>query len=166
MKMILATLTFLFWAQAHAAIEVGEMVPNRCWAKLGGGEFCLDDAKGSVRVLVHNAGWCVPCNEEMTALSPASKKFKDAKVTFVSLSAAGFEFGSLPTMEFLQEWKDKHQIPFTVAASPKDAGKAYFEPPLYIPNVVIVGKDGNLFYKEFSPEMDVLFERIDAALAQ
>lgn len=149
-----------------AVIEKGQVVSNRCWKTVEEKQVCLEDFKGSVKVLIHNAGWCGPCNMEMDELAKRVVEFDGKPVTFLSLSAYGWTSGSLPTTQFLTEWRDRHHIPFTVAASPKDAGKDFFAPPLYIPNVVIVDRKGNLFYKEFAPEVDELFAQVNAALSQ
>jgi len=100
----------------------------------------------------------------MRELAARAKEFDGEPVTFLSLSAQGDAHGSLPTTEFLKSWRDRHRIPFLVAASPKDAGKQFFAPPIYIPNLAVVGKDGKLTYKAVAPEVDTLFAEIKKAL--
>lgn len=157
--------TLVLTAQAGwAALEKGEVVPNKCYTTVEGKQFCLDDAKDRVRVLIHNAGWCGPCNEEMDNLVPHIKDYDGMPVTFVSISGYGWISGSNPDAQFLQEWKDKHKIPFTVVGAFKDVGKIFFDPPLFIPNVVIIGKDGRVAYKEVAPEVDVMLQEVNAAL--
>ena len=148
-----------------AALEKGDVVPNKCYTTVDAKQFCLDDAKDTVRVLIHSAGWCGPCNEEMQKLAPlVGENYKGMPVTFVSISAYGWTSGSMPDQTFLTEWKNKYSIPFTVVGSPRDAGKAYFDPPLFIPNVAIIGKDGRLAYKEVAPEVDVLLQEVNSLL--
>lgn len=159
-------IALLFVPVAFAAIEKGQPVADKCWTNSDAKTVCINDFKTNVRVLIHSAGWCGPCNEEMSQLAPRVKEFEGKPVTFISLSAYGWESGTMPDMTFLNEWKNKFKIPFPVAASPRDAGKVYFDPPLFIPNTVIIDRMGNLFYKEFAPEIDVLFDQVKAALAK
>lgn len=149
---------------ALAALEKGDVVPNKCYTTVDAKQFCLDDAKDTVRVLIHNAGWCGPCNEEMQHLVPEMTQYKGMPVTFVSVSAYGWTSGSMPDQKFLTEWKNKFSIPFTVVGSPRDAGKTFFDPPHFIPNVAIIGKDGRLAYKEVAPEVNVLLQEVNSLL--
>ena len=149
-----------------AVIEKGEFVPNRCWTTVDDKPFCLDYALDTVRVLIHSAGWCGPCNIEMSELASRVKEFEGKPVTFINLAVQGWAHGSMPTKEFMTQWKEKHKIPFTVAASPKDAGTAYFTPPLYVPSVVIIDRNGVLVYKNSGDEVDTVFAEINAALSQ
>lgn len=151
---------------ARPVIEVGQDVPDMCWSGIGEQRICLSGFADTVRVLVYSTGWCPACNQEMSELAPRAKEFEGQPVTFVSLSAQGDQHGSEPTEDFLKSWKERHNIPFLVAASPKDAGKSFFAPPLYIPNVAIVGKDGKLAYKAVGPEVDAVFAEIKKALAR
>jgi len=160
----LGILGCLLAGQAVAVVQKGEIVPNKCWQTVDEKQFCLDDAKDTVRVLIHSAGWCGPCNAEMAELAPKVGQFNGKPVTFISISGNGWEHGSLPTTDFLKAWQSKYAIPFPVVASPKDAGKAYFEPPLYIPNVVIIDKAGRLIYKDFAPGVETIFAEVNAAL--
>lgn len=150
----------LITLHAQALIQVGENVPNKCWKTVEETEFCLDDAKDTVRVLLYNTGWCGDCNAEFTKLVPRVKELSNQPVTFVSLSAAGWTRPAPPDLQFLIEWKEKHEIPFTVAASPKDAGKLFFESPQTIPNVAIVDKTGKLAYKSIEGSLDEMFKEI------
>lgn len=161
------TLTFLMLtafllgaSRAFGVYQVGDPVPNLCWNTSGLSQVCLDYAPGVVRVLLFNAGWCGPCNEEFKEIGPKVKEFDGKPVIFVSLSSDGWTNGSKPDSTFLREWEVKHNIPFLVAASPKDAGKKFFDPPLYIPNVAIIGKDGKLAYKAVNPGVSAVFEEV------
>ena len=91
-------------------------------------------------------------------------EIKDKAVTFISLSAQGDLPGAPPTKEFLKSWKERHGIPFLVVASPRDVGKNFFAPPIYIPNAVIIGRDNRLVFKGVSPTIDQLFAEIRKAL--
>jgi peroxiredoxin len=146
--------------RAQAVFEVGQTVPDQCWKTIDDGEFCLVAAHHTVRVLLFGSGWCGACNEEFQELVPKSSEFNLKPVTFVSLSAAGWTRPAPPDQAFLKEWKDKFQIPFIVAASPKDAGTKFFEPPIYIPSVAVIDQTGKLAYKAVEPGVEPLFQEI------
>lgn len=155
----------LFWTlSAFSILQVGDPVPNLCWKDQSSANFCLDDAKNTVRVLNYGTGWCPDCNVEMAALAPKSKKYSGKPVIFLSLSAASFESGGEPTPEFLKAWKQKHSIPFPVLASPKDPGRLFFDPPFSIPNFVIVDQAGKLAFKSAEVGIDEIFKEIDQLL--
>lgn len=165
--------TFLLFALVvcgvvNAAVyEVGDTVENLCWKDVDENNFCLDSAKDEVRVLLYNTGWCPPCNSEFQELSPQVREFKNKPVKFISLSAAGWSKQSLPDTKFLNEWKNKHSLDdFVVAASPKDPGKKFFEPPIYIPNVAIIGKDGKLAYKAVNPGVNAILAQVRRLMKQ
>jgi thiol-disulfide isomerase/thioredoxin len=164
MKILMVLGVFcVFSVHALAVIEVGQNVPDQCWNTSEGTQFCLSSASNTVRVLLFNAGWCPPCNQEFSELIPEVGQFANEPVTFVSLSAQGFTHGASPNQQFLQQWKEKYSIPFTVAASPNNFGTD-FETESYIPNVAIITKDQMLFYAAIAPGVDVTFQQINAAL--
>lgn len=127
---------------------------------------CHPQFVGNVRVLIYGAGWCPDCNKEMSVLAKRSAEFLDKPVTFISLSSQGDLQGQPPTPEFLRSWKERHQIPFLVLASPKDSGRYFFAPPLFIPNVVVIGRDNRLAYKAIGASVDELFAEIKKALGE
>ena len=147
-------------------IEVGDNVPEFCWTDVHDMKLCHPTFVNTVRVLIYGTGWCPDCNKEMAAIVARVNTYKDKAVTFISLSAQGDLAGAPPTLEFLKTWKERHQIPFYVAASPRDAGKNFFAPPIYIPNVVIIGRDNRLVYKAVSPSVDEIFAEIKKALGE
>ena len=149
----------LFALQAQAVIEVGDGVPDQCWKTSETTDYCLNQTQ-TIRVLLFNSGWCGSCNEEFQALIPAITEFDGKPITFISLSAAGWSRPAPPNSKFLQQWKEKHNIPFTVAASPKDLGASFFEPPHYIPNVAVIDQTGKLRYKAIEPGVEGLLKEI------
>lgn len=151
---------------AFGVYEIGEVVENLCWQDVEENQICLNDSSNQVRVLLYNAGWCGPCNTEMAEISPKSKQYEGKPVKFISLSASGWKSSEPPSTPFLKEWKSKHKIPFAVAASPKDAGKKFLAPPIYIPNVVIIDPSGKLAYKEINPGVDAILEEVDRLLGR
>lgn len=154
-------LIFTFLAQASFGVyQIGDTVSNLCWKNDVAEQICLADYPNRVRVLVYNTGWCPDCNSEMSALAPKSTEFANNPVTFLSLSSEGFRKGVQADAEFLKLWKAKHSIPFPVALSPRDVGKLFLEPPIYIPNVAVVDTTGKLAFKEVEPNLDKLFATI------
>ena len=133
------------WAQAT---PVGERIPNVCYDTVEGTQFCTGNQAGNVQVFVFNAGWCGPCNSEMDDVVDLYPQFEGKAVTFASLSGAGWSHGSKVDRQFLQEWKDKHQIPFVVAGKSKDFGKQ-FGASGTIPFAVVVDKQGNIAQSGF-----------------
>lgn len=150
--------------RAFAAVEVGEPSPKLCYMDIDDNKVCVDQMKGAVVVLIYSTGWCPACNEEMKELVPRVKEFQGKPVVFISLSSQGDQKPSDPDKAFLLKWKKRYNIPFTVAASPKDAGAKYFDPPYYIPAVVILDKDAKLAAKEQGMSIDDMFAVIKAKL--
>jgi peroxiredoxin len=149
---------------ALGALEIGEQAPGLCYPDVDENQICVETMKGAVVVLIYSTGWCPACNDEMRELAPRVKEFTGKPVVFVSLSSQGDTHGSAPDKNFLASWKKRHNIPFTVAASPKDAGKAFFDPPYYIPAVVVLDKQGKLLAKEQGMSVDDLFAVIQKNL--
>jgi peroxiredoxin len=144
--------------------EVGDTVQNMCWTNDENKQVCLDDYKNTVRVLVYNAGWCGPCNEEFDELSPRVREYEGKPVTFISLSAAGYSRNAPADQSFLQSWRQRHGIPagFVVAASPRDYGTHFGQNA--IPNAAVVDANGKLTYKDVAPGVDGLFQEINKVL--
>jgi len=147
-------------------IEVGDNVPEFCWSGIDDNKVCLPNYANTVRVLIYGTGWCPDCNREMQELVPRVGEFHAKPVTFISLSSQGDVQGAPPTKEFLVAWRDRHKIPFIVAASPRDAGKNFFAPPIYIPNVVVIGRDNRLAYKAIEPKIEDLLAEIRKTLGE
>jgi peroxiredoxin len=151
--------------KSFSVIEIGEMVPDRCWKALDVQEVCLSNLQDRVRVLIFSAGWCPECNQEFQRLVPRLHEIANLPVDLISLSAAGWKKTSPPDQTFLKQWKDSHQIPFAVAASPKDAGQEFFE-QVYIPNFVVLDKKGRLAYKYAGSDIDRLFATVRKLAAE
>lgn len=147
---------------ALAIYQVGDVVADDCWKDLNGDEVCLDDHKDTVRVLLYNAGWCGPCQQEFQELGPEARQFRNDPVKFFSLSIEGYRRGAPADSTFLTSWKNRHGLgDFVVAASPRDAGRDFFNPPYYIPSVAIIGKDGLLVYKAVNPGAHAIVNQVE-----
>ncbi len=130
------------------ALGTDRAIPKVCYDTLEGTQFCTTDGVGNVQVFVYNAGWCGPCNGEMSELSRLYSEFEGEPVIFASLSGEGWSRGAKPNAQFLGEWKAKHNIPFVVAGKFRDFGKA-FNSPGSIPFAVVVDKAGNVVKSGF-----------------
>ena len=159
-------LIFVCVPRAEAVIEVGEDVPEYCWISMEEKIVCHPQFVGNVKVLIYGTGWCPECNKEIAVFAKRTGEFNDKPVTFISLSSQGDLQGIAPTPDFLRSWKERHQIPFLVLASPKDSGRYFFAPPLFIPNVVVIGRDNRLAFKAISPSVDEVFAEIKKALGE
>jgi peroxiredoxin len=146
------------------ALNIGDTAPNLCYLDLSENQVCVDQMKGAVVVLIYSTGWCPACQAEMKELVPRVKEFQGKSVVFISLSSQGDGHGSEPDKKFLESWQKRYNIPFTVAASPKDAGKSFFDPPYYIPATVVLDKSGKLIGKEQGMSVDDLFALINKNL--
>ena len=157
---------FLFLCSTTFAVyNVGDQVGESCYEKLDGGQFCLSYGEGAVRVIVNNAGWCPPCNDELKELGKSAHlEFNPMEVIFISLSAEGYSRNTKPDQTFLASWKEKHKIPFIVAGDYKNFGKDYFSSPA-IPNVAILDRSGKLFWKAIGPEVSEVYAEVRKALA-
>jgi len=123
---------------------------------------------GFASVLLFNAGWCGPCNAEFKELVPAMEKFAGKHVVFISLSSDGYGSGSGADEKFLKSWDAKFgmgkaKASWVVAASPHNAGQDYFKSPS-IPNVVILGADGKVFWKAISPGVRAISAKVESVL--
>lgn len=108
-----------------SVLRAEDFIPRLCYTDIDQNQFCTHDNVGKVQVYLYNAGWCPPCNEEMDELAAAYPEFENAPVVFASLSGEGFSHGTPPDATFLKGWKNKHQIPFTVAGKNRDFGKTF-----------------------------------------
>ncbi len=162
MKALLASLFFVFVTQAVADERIGQV----CYDQLGSRtQFCTQDNVGSkVQVLIYNAGWCSPCNDEMDELGDIYPEFQNSAVVFASLSGEGYSHGAKPDQAFLQSWKTKHNIKFTVAGKYKDFG-GIFGNPGSIPFAVIVDKAGTISSSGYMSASQIA-SKVRALLAQ
>ncbi len=151
-----------------AVVGVGQTAPYQCWATDNSTQYCLSKNPTAIQVLLYNAGWCPDCNQEFTDLSKGVGQFDGKGVIFISLSANGFDNASPPDATFLAQWRARFNLPasFIVAASPNDAGMTYFNPPYYIPAVVIIDQNGTVVYEAVEPGADVIFDQVNSLLNQ
>jgi len=166
MKNKFLTLALCFLSlPAFALYQIGDKVSDISWTDVNNDTIHLSDHGNQIRVLLFNAGWCGPCNSEMDELVPQVSEFNQKQVTFISLSAEGWERGDSPDQTFLRSWKKKHHIPFFVAASPDDFGSD-FSDQSYIPLVAIIDSHGKLAYSAVSPGADAIVQEVRSLLSK
>lgn len=153
----------LFVLPAYALMNVGDTMPNLSWKTVDETTVSLEEMKGAIKVLLYNGGFCGPCNTEFSQLVPRVGEFDGKPVVFISLSVAGWSQSSSPTTQFLREWKDRWDIPFTVAAASRKEPYSFFSNPL-LPNVVIVDGDNKLAYRAINPGVNAIFNKVKALL--
>ena len=171
LKHLLWILTFC--SPTLAVIEVGEEIPtDQCYELTGEqAAVCIMDGLWKIQVLIHNAGWCGPCNAEMDEIADLARQYQGKPVRFISISGAGWSQGSAPNEQFLGEWVERHNIPtdrtdFIVTGKRGYFGQAFTSSP-YIPNLAILDQVGILVKKGTGSEVPAyeVRETIDDLLA-
>ncbi|MBY0371480.1 peroxiredoxin family protein, partial [bacterium] len=125
-RLVLLVGMVLMVESASALFGVGNKPTNYCWTDYQGQKVCLEDPaiQHRVRVLLYNAGWCGPCNDEFGELKDATDEYQGKPVTFISLSSEGWNYGSRADASFLSNWRTTHKLDqamadFIVASSPR-----------------------------------------------
>lgn len=151
----------LFSSHAFALgeVDIEDDVPNFCWQDASAKSICLYDAKDNLKVLIYTTGYCDECVAAMPDLVSRLNTLKGMPVVFYNLVVEGDKQGDEPTADVMKAWQSKFNIPFTVAASPEDAGTAFFF-EAQAPTVVVVDKDNTLDYKSKKIDLDELFSEI------
>lgn len=144
--LVLLAACALLQNKVYASEYTPKELTKICYDTVDGSQFCTTDNLGKVQVFIYNAGWCPPCNSEVSELSRNYNQFEGEPVVFASLSGEGFQHGSKPDQAFLKAWKAKHNIPFVVAGKYKDFGKTYGATGT-IPFTAIVDGAGNIVAK-------------------
>jgi len=163
MKTLRLLCLFVAFPQCGFALfGVGDKPTNYCWKDSQDAQICLEDPdlQNRVRVLLYNAGWCGPCNDEFGDIKDATDEFEGKLVTFISLSSEGWNYGSRADKKFLNDWRTTHKLDqakasFVVAGSARDAGKDFFK-DTYIPNVVVIDLNGEVAYKAINPGVSAI----------
>lgn len=166
MKPYIFALLAIVSLSSHAIYKLGETPADKGWADASGKIHKLSETRGKVSVLLHSAGWCRPCNEEIKSLVPKSEReFAGKDVVFYSLSCDGWKNASGVTKDFLLEWDKAYSISackanWLVLNSMRDCGKSYFRPGSGIPNVAILDKDGKLVFSGVGPSPEAVISTV------
>jgi len=132
-----------------AKLKVGDTVPNYCWKDIETKTVCLDDFKNTVRVMLYNSTYCGWDNLLFQELVPNVSEFAGKPVTFISLTVGGK----------LEEWKEKHNIPFTVARGTRQ--EMYdFTDQIATPLSVIVDSENKLTFAKLGSNKTAIFTEI------
>lgn len=167
MRTWILTLGFLLLARpSFSVVQLGETVPDMCWNTSENWMLCLSDIRSAVVVLMYGAGWCPGCNDEASEVASRFSEMNGKPVIFISLSSEGFSHGAPVDQAFLNSWKQKHKIPFHVAAAPRDPGKQFFSPPNYIPAVAVIDGEGKLAFKDIEPPISKLFQEVNRLIKE
>ena len=129
-KLAVATLFAGAFFTAHAALKVGDTLPDLASFQLDGK---LPDAlKGKVVIVDFWASWCVPCAKSFPVLDELQKKYGDKLVVLavnVDEKAANME-------KFLA----KHTVSFTVVRDAKQKLVAVAEPQTMPTSFILDGE--------------------------
>lgn len=148
------------------AYQIGETVPNLCWKDATAQSVCLDDFSDHVKVLDFGAGWCGPCNTKMAELTKRVSEFSGQKVKFFSNSIHGWQNPSTPSPQFLNEWRNRHNIPASMAVVAAPIHQLYeFSPDGYIPTLAVVDQRNVLSYRKVGASINELFAEVKRLLA-
>jgi len=165
---ITVTMFLILGQSAQAVYQVGDVVSDQCYRDVKQISVCLEDHTNEVRVLLYNAGWCGPCNQEFQELRNEVTAFSREPVKFISLSAQGWERKAPADQKFLMEWQSRHGIAglanVIIASAPNDFGFAFFGSRPFIPNVAIIDRDGKLAYKAVNPGARAIISQIQTLL--
>ncbi len=143
-KILFLGLGLLVSSLSFAALQVGDTLPSLCWTAMDGTQIC-SDKPAQVHVLMYNAGYCGPCNQEFSEVIPKLNGMDTKGIAITSLSIAGWNAGEPADATFLGEWKAKHDIPFTVATANRNELKLFDEIP-GIPTTVVTDAFGKITY--------------------
>jgi peroxiredoxin len=148
-RMRLALVVLALCVRAFGSqIQVGEPVPNFCWKDIDSRTICLDDFKGSVKVLLYNQSGCGWDDVLFDDLLPLLGEFTAKPVTFISLTLRGD----------LATWKAKHSIPFAVARGGPEARDLTDQ--LATPLTVVIDQDGLLSFSKTGTKAQLLMTEI------
>ena len=143
-KKIFVVLGLFVASLSFASLQVGDTLPTLCWTAIDGTKVCTDKP-AHIHVLMYNAGYCGPCNQEFSEVVPKLGGLDTTGMEITSLSIAGWSAGTPADVTFLGEWKAKHSIPFTVAAANRSELKLFDEIP-GIPTTVVTDAFGKITY--------------------
>ena len=166
MKYLVLMIVGLFALPALATFQAGDSLPNFSWTDANGQSHQLTDSDGNVRVLIYDAGFCGPCNDEVQALLPRVNEFAGQPVVFISVSVAGYSHDAPADAAFLQQWQNQYNFPFLVVGTDRKELALYSDQP-GTPTNVIVSKDDKLVQTIEGYDdggIDTMFAAIKSAL--
>ncbi|MCB0416448.1 MAG: redoxin family protein [Bdellovibrionaceae bacterium] len=165
MKKVIIILGVVLFSNAFA-YEVGDTVPNLCWTDATGVSVCLDHYPDTVKVVDFGAGWCGPCNSKMSELARRVSEFDGMRVKFFSNSIHGWQNPSSPSAQFLNEWRNRHKIPASMAVVAAPIQQLYeFSPEGYIPALAVIDQNNVMSYREVGASINTVFAEVRRLLA-
>ena len=129
--------------------------------KLAGGRLASRDLLGQVVLLDVWATWCVPCRDSL----PFYQSLADAYgVTGLRVVAVSVDSNTAEVKQFVAE----HLLTFDVLLDPEGSLASRLDLPT-IPTLLLLGRDGNVFWKHAGFETrdkPTIKERVHAALGK
>ena len=129
-KIILATLLAGIFSTAHAALKVGDTLPDLATFKLEG--KLPDTLKGKIVVVDFWASWCLPCAESFPVMDELQKKYGDRVV----ILAVNVDEKAAKMEKFLT----KHPVTFTVVRDGSQKLVAAVEPETMPTSFILDGE--------------------------
>jgi thiol-disulfide isomerase/thioredoxin len=132
--LMLAALVAGSFSTAHAALKVGDALPDLTSLNLEG--KLPDSLKGKVVIVDFWASWCGPCAQSFPVLDELQKKYKDQGLVIV---AASVDEKASKMEAFLK----KNPVSFTVVRDAEHKLVATAEPQT-MPTSFIIDRDGKV----------------------
>jgi thiol-disulfide isomerase/thioredoxin len=132
-KFALALLLAGIFSTAHAALKVGDTLPDLASYKLEG--KLPDSLKGKIVILDFWASWCLPCAESFPVMDELQKKYGDRLV----IIAVNVDETAAKKDLFLK----KHPVAFTIVRDAEQKLVADISPET-MPTSFVVDGDGKV----------------------
>ena len=129
-KIIFTALLTGIFATAHAALKVGDTLPDLASFKLEG--KLPDTLKGKIVVVDFWASWCLPCAESFPVMDELQKKYGDRVV----ILAVNVDEKAAKMEKFLT----KHRVTFTVARDGSQKLVAFVAPETMPTSFILDGE--------------------------
>ncbi len=129
-KIVLATILSGIFSCAHAALKVGDTLPDLVSYKLEG--KLPDSLKGKIVVVDFWASWCLPCAESFPVMDELQKKYGDRVV----ILAVNVDEKAAKMEKFLT----KHPVTFTVVRDGSQKLVAAVEPETMPTSFILDGE--------------------------
>ncbi len=134
------------------AVANSPMAPDFTLKTHGGGNYRLNEQRGSVILVNFWATWCGPCRQEMPILDALAKKYADLGVQVVGINVETETDG-------VQNYLSEVPVSFPILLDLENiASKAYDVKAM--PTTVIIDKDGRVraMHRSYQPGYEKKYE--------